>query len=122
MYSRPQRRPTPVKYLYILYQLAFLTPGMFPAMALTRNWYWKRGQRLSLDYYCNATYSAHPEITENTSASASHYTPVLDLREARVAVHLGELELGLRTDTLRKCGIADNVSECLSVHSLLAVS
>jgi len=34
------------------------------------------------------TYSAHPEVAKHTTALASHYTPILDLCVAGVAVHL----------------------------------
>ena len=61
------------------------------------------------------TYSTQPEIAKDTSAPTAHYTPVLDLRETRVAVHLCELQLGLGTHTLRVRGIADDVAERLSV-------
>ena len=60
------------------------------------------------------THSPHSEVAKDTSSLATHYTPVLDLREARVAVHLRELELGLGAHALRECGVADNVSERLS--------
>jgi hypothetical protein len=33
-------------------------------------------------------YSAHSKVAEDTTALASHYTPVLDLGVACVAVHL----------------------------------
>lgn len=59
------------------------------------------------------TYSAHFEVAEDTSTPSSHYTPVLDLCQARVAVHLRELELCLGTDTLGERRIADDVSEGL---------
>ena len=62
-------------------------------------------------------YSSKPEVAEDTTALAAHYAPVLDLCEARVAVHLGKLELGLGADSLRECGVADDVSEGLSVQS-----
>jgi hypothetical protein len=62
-------------------------------------------------------YSSHPKVAKDTTALASHYTPVLDLCVACVAVHLRELELGLRADSLWQSGIADNVSEGLSVSS-----
>lgn len=62
-------------------------------------------------------YSAHSEVAEDTTALAAHYTPVLDLGVACVAVHLRELELSLRADSLRKRGIADQVSQSLSVSS-----
>lgn len=62
-------------------------------------------------------YSSHSEVAEDTTALAAHYTPVLDLGVACVAVHLRELELSLRADSLRKGGIADQVSQSLSVSS-----
>jgi hypothetical protein len=60
-------------------------------------------------------YSSQPEVAEDTTTLASHDTPVLDLRVPCIAVHLRELELSLRADSLRECGIADNVAEGLSV-------
>ena len=60
-------------------------------------------------------YSSHPEVAKDTSAFASHYTPVLDLCVACVAVHLGELELGLGTGTLGEGGVADDVAESLTI-------
>lgn len=62
----------------------------------------------------SATYAAHPEVAKDTSALASHYTSVLDLREPRVAVHLRELELGLGAHTLWERRVSYYVSERLS--------
>jgi hypothetical protein len=61
----------------------------------------------------NFTYPAKSEITEDTTALPSHYAPVLDLGEPRVAMHLRELKLGLGADTLGQRGVADDVAECL---------
>lgn len=41
------------------------------------------------------THTSKPEIAKNTASLSTHYAPVLDLCEPCVAVHLGELELGL---------------------------
>jgi hypothetical protein len=60
------------------------------------------------------TYSAEPKVTQNTSASTSHYASILYLGKAGVTVHLRELELGLSANTLGKGGIADDVSKRLS--------
>jgi hypothetical protein len=59
------------------------------------------------------TYPTKPEVAEYTSSFASHYTPVLDLCVSCVAVHLCELDLGLRADTLWEGRVANEVSESL---------
>jgi hypothetical protein len=100
------------------YQLAFFTPGRFPASALTRNWYCGEISIVDAPIEIAATHSSQPEIAEDTSALASHYAPVLDLCEARVAVHLRELELRLRADSLRERRVANDVAESLSVGAL----
>lgn len=66
------------------------------------------------------SYSGHTEVAENTTAFTTGDTPVDDLRGAGVAVHLSELELGLRAGALREGGVADDVSECLSVFSSIS--
>jgi hypothetical protein len=102
----------------VIYQLAFFTPGRFPASALIRNWYCDTVSTM----YCHLNRSAYPskpEVAEDTTALAAHYAPVLDLCEACVAVHLGELELGLGADSLRERGVADDVPEGLPVPSLV---
>jgi hypothetical protein len=38
--------------------------------------------------YMQDTHSSKSEVAEDTSSLATHYTPVLDLCEAGVAVHL----------------------------------
>jgi hypothetical protein len=70
-----------------VYQLAFFTPGRFPASALIRNWYCNRVSPLC-SRMDKGAYSSQPEVAKDTTALAPHYTPVLDLREACVAVHL----------------------------------
>lgn len=62
------------------------------------------------------THSVESEIPEHTTGSARGHTAVLDLCWAGVAVHLGQLELGLGASTLRKAGVADDVAERLAVH------
>ena len=62
-----------------------------------------------------STHPSQPEIAENTSALAAHDTAVLNLCRTGVAVHLRQLELGLRADALRERGVADNVAQRLSV-------
>lgn len=64
------------------------------------------------------TYSAHPEVAQDTSTPASHRTPVFDLRIASVAVHLRELELCLGANTLGERRVADNVAESLPVMEI----
>lgn len=59
------------------------------------------------------TYPSKPKIAEYTSSLASHYTPVLNLCVSCVAVHLCELDLGLRADTLWEGRVANEVSESL---------
>jgi hypothetical protein len=59
-------------------------------------------------------YPSHPEIAEDTSALAAHYTSVLDLGEPRVAMHLRELELCLGAHALRKRRVSYYVSKRLS--------
>jgi len=65
------------------------------------------------------TYPTKPKIAEYTSSLASHYTPVLNLRVSCVAVHLCELDLGLRTDTLWEDRVANEVSESLPTSQSL---
>lgn len=98
-----------------LYQLAFFTPGRFPAIAFIRNWNCKQRQpRVIEQTGSGATYTSQPKVAEDTLSSASHYTSVLDLCEPRVAVHFGELELGLCAHTLRERGITDDKAERVS--------
>ena len=49
------------------------------------------------DMFCGTeiTHTSKSEIAENTASLSTQYAPVLDLCEPCVAVHLGELELGL---------------------------
>jgi hypothetical protein len=98
----------------LVYQLAFFTPGRFPASALTRNWYCAHISQLDVSRRVREAYTTHPEVAEDTAPLASHYTSVLDLGESRVAVHLRKLELGLGAHSLRQSGVADNVAEGLS--------
>ena len=62
-----------------------------------------------------ATHSCHAEVSQYTSSLCAHDTAVLDLCRTGVAVHLAELELGLRARTLGKRGVADNIAKGLSV-------
>lgn len=62
------------------------------------------------------THSVESEIPEHTTGSTRGHTAVLDLCWAGVAVHLGQLKLGLGAGTLRKAGVANDVAECLSVR------
>ena len=72
----------------LVYQLAFFTPGKFPASAFRRNWYCRDCQRLTPNYERVDTYTSKPEVAENTASLSAHYTSVLDLCEPCVAVHL----------------------------------
>ena len=62
-----------------------------------------------------ATHSCHAEVSQYTSTLCAHDTAVLDLCRTCVAVHLAELELGLRARALGQGGVADNIAESLSV-------
>jgi hypothetical protein len=77
----------------------------------------------SHDY--TTTHSRHAEISQYTSSFCAHDTAVLNLSRAGVAVHLAELELGLRARTLGQGGVANNIAKRLSmrlsVHVLRAV-
>lgn len=89
-----------------IYQLAFFTPGNFPAKAFTRKLYCKRSsatitstatllfavrshrpRRIILPAM-GSTYPRHLEISQHTTSLSSLYTPVSDLCWACVAVHL----------------------------------
>ena len=61
------------------------------------------------------THSCHAEVPQYTSSLCAHDTAVLDLCRTGVAVHLAELELGLRARTLGQRGVTDNVAKRLSV-------
>ena len=112
-----------------IYHVAFFTPGRFPSSAFMRNWYCgprgqpfgcKRAGKQSSDASTAALaeQSTHPsaaKVAENAAPFAAHNAPVFDLGEARVAVHLHELELGLGAHALGEGRVADNVSERLSV-------
>ena len=63
------------------------------------------------------THPCNSEISENTPRNPSCHTSVLNLRRARVGVHLRELKLGLGTGTLGEGGVADDVAERLSTFS-----
>jgi hypothetical protein len=61
------------------------------------------------------THSGHAEVPQHTSSLCAHGTAVLDLCRTGVAVHLAELELGLRARTLGQGGVANNIAKSLSV-------
>jgi hypothetical protein len=61
------------------------------------------------------THSCHTEVPQYTSSLCAHDTAVLDLCRTGVAVHLAELELGLRACTLGQGGVANNIAKSLSV-------
>jgi hypothetical protein len=67
----------------------------------------------SHDY--TTTHSCHAEVPQYTSSLCAHNTAVLDLCWAGVAVHLAELELGLRARTLGQGGVANDIAKSLSV-------
>lgn len=67
----------------------------------------------------DTTHSTHSEVTEDTSTPASHCTSVLDLCESCVAMHLGKLQLGLGSDTLRIRRITNDISKRLSTGNML---
>jgi len=60
------------------------------------------------------TYSGHSEVPQDTSSLSTLDTSVPDLCRASVAVHLGELQLGLRAHTRRELHVADDVAQSLS--------
>lgn len=71
------------------YQLAFLTPGMFPSRAFILKGYYTKDQlRLPPSLSSRRTYPCHSEILENTPGLSTLYTPIVYLRKPRVAVHL----------------------------------
>lgn len=53
-------------------------------------------------------------MPKNTSTLAPFDTPVVDLSEPGVCVHLGELQLCLSARSLWQGSVADDVAECLS--------
>jgi hypothetical protein len=104
----------------LVYQLAFFTPGRFPASAFWRNWYCKDCQPLVPNFGLHDTHTPKPEVAEDTTSLSSYYTSVLDLCEPCVAVHLRKLELSLCAHTLRECRVADYVSKCLPVMAFVS--
>ena len=62
-----------------------------------------------------ATHSCHAEVPQYTSSLCAHDTAVLNLCRTGVAVHLAELELGLRARALGQGSVADNIAKSLSV-------
>ena len=44
----------------------------------------------------------------------SFYTPIMNLRSSGVGMHLCELELGLRADSLGEKGVSYHIAESLS--------
>lgn len=60
-------------------------------------------------------YPRHLEVAKDTTPLAAEYAPVSDLRRVRVAVHLRQLQLGLRAHARREGRVADDVAEGLSV-------
>lgn len=67
-------------------------------------------------------YSCHLKVAQDTSSLAAHDASVPDLRGARIAVHLGELQLGLGAHARRERRVADDVSERLPVGGTRRVS
>lgn len=62
------------------------------------------------------THPAKSEGPDNTSRFTTSDAAVLDLGRSGVAVHLGELQLGLGADTLGESGVADGVSQSLAIR------
>ncbi len=59
------------------------------------------------------THPSHPEVSHDTPSPSTHDASILYLRRAGVAVHLRELELGLRARSLWERDISDHISERL---------
>lgn len=64
-------------------------------------------------YRLSETYSGHLEVSQDTSSLPTLDTSVPDLCRASVAVHLGELQLGVSAHTSRELHVADDVAESL---------
>ena len=76
----------------IHHQLAFLTPGKFPARAFILKGYYTHDQCLGPKLFTWIwTHPCHPEILEHTPRFASLYAPVIDLREPGITMHLRQL-------------------------------
>lgn len=91
---------------------------MLPASAFILNMNWCDGQRDTLMVVRGLnTYARHFEVRKNTPCPSTHYTPVPDLCWPRVAVHLGELQLGNGACPRRKGRVSNDISKCLPVDS-----
>lgn len=119
--GRVQRGVFP--YLYniihvapLLYQLAFFTPGRFPASASILKVYWivvsTTPGRIPLRDR-RQTHPRHLEVPEDTPRLPSEDTPVPNLRRPRVSVHLRQLQLRLGPHARRERRVPDNVPERL---------
>lgn len=77
--------------MWISYQLAFLTPGMLPSRAFSRNGYCdvrQRRSRAPAQLSLSQPYPRHVEISQYASPSPTHDASVPYLRRSGVAVHL----------------------------------
>ncbi len=57
----------------------------------------------------------HPKIAQNPPRLAPRNAAIVNLRGARIAVHLGQLELGLGTGSLGESRVPDDVAQGLSL-------
>lgn len=67
-----------------------------------------------------STYPRHSKVSHYTPSLSTHDTPISYLHGSRVAVHLSELELRLRSRSLREGGVADHESEGLPVERIVS--
>ena len=74
------------------HQLAFLTPGKFPARAFILKGYYTQYQCLGPNLFIWIwTHPCHPKILEHAPRFASLYAPVIDLRKPGITMHLRQL-------------------------------
>ena len=75
-----------------LHQLAFFTPGRFPARAFILKGYCTHNQCLGPELFTwKWTHPCHSKVLEHTPRFASLYAPVIDLREPGITMHLRQL-------------------------------
>ena len=76
----------------IHHQLAFLTPGKFPARAFILKGYYMHNQCLGPKLFTwKWTHPCHPKVLQHAPRLASLYAPVIDLRESGITMHLRQL-------------------------------
>ena len=106
------------------HQLAFFTPGIFPAIAFILNGNYVVTQHQPSSFHLKPpqppikqkqTHPSHPKISKHASRFPPFYTPVVYLGGAGITMHLRELELGLRAGALGEGGVTDYVTEGLPV-------